>query len=38
MGVRNKIKIDYDYWFSVSYRLVSDVGNPEIVYFSITTH
>ena len=35
---RNKIKIDYYYWFSVSYRLVSEIGNPEIVYFSTTKH
>ena len=35
---RNKIEIDYYYWFSVSYRLVSEIGNPEIDYFSITKH
>ena len=35
---RNKIKIDYYYWFSVSYRLVSEIGNPETVYFSTTKH
>ena len=35
---RNKIKIDYYNWFSVSYRLVSEIGNPEIVYFSTTKH
>ena len=35
---RNKIKIDYYYWFSVSYRLDSEIGNPEIVYFSTTKH
>ena len=33
---RKKIKIDYFYWFSVSYRLVIEIGNPEIVYFSTT--
>ena len=35
---RKKIKIDYFYWFSVSYRLVIEIGNPEIVYFSTTKH